>query len=192
MSKKRNIKGGGHKKPAKEDHKKIMVKLTRRNEVIVLVILFLIAFFVRMLTYGSIFVGDNIRFLEFDTFYHMRRIVSFAENFPHIWNFDTYIDYPYGNVVGWPPLYDWTVALISNIIGFGQPNRHLIETVGVYFPVFIGSLSVIAIYFISKEIFDGYDRHNWEIGAISGLLLAIMPAFTQISFLGFEKATKFT
>ena len=149
-----------------------------------------------MLTYSSIFVGNNIRFLEFDPFYHMRRAVSFAENFPHIWNFDTYIDYPYGNTPGWPLLYDFSIALISNIFGLGNPSRHLIETVGVYFPVFIGSLSVIVIYFLSKEIFSKSSKsskskegckeiHNWEIGIVSGLLLAIIPAFTQVSFLGF-------
>jgi asparagine N-glycosylation enzyme membrane subunit Stt3 len=159
---------------------------SRSHEVIILSILFLIAFFVRMLTYSSIFVGNNVRFLEFDPFYHMRRAVSFAVNFPHIWSFDTYIDYPYGNAPGWPPLYDWTIALISNVVGLGHPNRHLIETVGVYFPVFIGSLSVIVIYFLSKEIFSGRKNgENWEIGIISSLLLAVIPAFTQVSFLGF-------
>ena len=189
MGKKRHIKISHKKTIVTEDHNKFMVKLTRRGEIIILLILFLIAFFIRMLTYGSIFVGNNIRFLEFDPFYHMRRAVSFAENFPHTWNFDTYIDYPYGNIVGWPPLYDWTIALISNIIGLGNPNRHLIETVGVYFPVFIGSLSVIVIYILGKEIFGNSNETSndtgWKIGAISGLLLAIIPAFTQVSFLGF-------
>lgn len=180
-----------HIKAIKEDHQKVAIKLTRFHEIIILAILFLIAFFIRMLTYSSIFVGNNIRFLEFDPFYHMRRAVSFAENFPHTWNFDTYINYPYGDFAGWPPLYDWTIALISNIIGFGNPSRHLIETVGVYFPVFIGSLSVIVIYFLAKEIFSGgndgqkKEGQNWEIGIISGLLLAVIPAFTQVSFLGF-------
>jgi len=160
------------------------------RETIVLSILFLTAFFVRMIGYSSIFVGNDIRFLEFDPFYHMRRVVSFAINFPHIWSFDTYIDYPYGNAPGWPPLYDWIIALISNIIGLGHPSRHIIETIGVYFPVFLGSLSVVVIYFLSKEIFSGKNNgekngENWKIGIISGLLLAIIPAFTQVSFLGF-------
>jgi asparagine N-glycosylation enzyme membrane subunit Stt3 len=193
--------------------------LSRNHEIVILVILFLTAFVVRMITYDSIFVGDKIRFLEFDPFYHMRRVVSFAENFPHIWNFDTYLNFPYGNVVGWPPLFDWTIALIANIIGLGSPNRHLIETVGVYFPVFIGSLSVIVVYFIAKEIFNDWDNiqvnngeyvkkskkskkgnekdkgklkvrnwkyvKSWQIGLISGLILAIIPAFVQVSFLGF-------
>lgn len=183
-SKKRHIKAINGQY-SKEDHQKIAIRLTRLHEIIILAILFLIAFFIRMLTYSSIFVGNNIRFLEFDTFYHMRRAISFAENFPHIWDFDTYINYPYGDIVGWPPLYDWTIALISNIIGLGGPSRHLIETVGVYFPVFIGSLSVIVIYFLSKEIFSNSNETGWEIGIVSGLLLAVIPAFTQVSFLGF-------
>ena len=192
-SKKRHIKviKEQHERHIKviKDHHLIeveQIKLTRLHEVIILAILFLIAFFVRMLTYSSIFVGNNIRFLEFDPFYHMRRAVSFAVHFPHIWSFDTYIDFPYGNSPGWPPLYDWTIALISNIIGLGNPSRYLIETVGVYFPVFLGSLSVIVIYFLSKEIFGKCkDGQDWKIGIISGLLFATIPAFLQISFLGF-------
>ena len=187
------------------------------------IILFLIAFAIRMITYSSIFVGNNVRFLEFDPFYHMRRAVSFAQNFPHTWNFDVYLNFPYGSIVGWPPIFDWTIALLANIIGFGHPSRYLIETVGVYFPVFLGSLSVIAVYFIGKEIFNGLDKigkhnkesgsytkitkkskksqnakilekangknwknvKNWQVGLISGLILAVIPAFTQVSFLGF-------
>lgn len=71
----------------KEDHKKIVdnkkfvTKLAKFHEIIILTVLFIIAFFIRMVTYGSIFVGNNIRFLEFDPFYHMRRAVSFADHF---------------------------------------------------------------------------------------------------------------
>ncbi len=150
-------------------------------------VLFLIAFSVRMLTYGSIFVGngDKVRFLEFDPFYHMRRVVSITENFPHIFNFDTYINYPYGASIGWGPLYDWTIAFVSYMLGLGDPSRHTMEVVGVYFPAFLGSLSVICIYFVAKEIFDNKNPDAVQIGFVSGLILAIIPAFVQVSFLGF-------
>jgi dolichyl-diphosphooligosaccharide--protein glycosyltransferase len=202
---------------------KLSSTLSRGNEIIICVTLFLVAFAIRMLTYSSIFVGDSVRFLEFDPFYHMRRVISFAQNFPHTWSFDTYLNYPYGSIVGWPFLYDWTIALLANIVGLGHPSKHLIETVGVYFPVFIGSLSVIAVYFIGKEIFgdlgnvkrdnkesSGYTKitkkskniqngqaiekakgknwknvKSWQVGLISGFILAVIPAFTQVSFLGF-------
>lgn len=200
---------------------KLSSTLSKGNEIIICIILFLIAFGIRMITYSSIFVGSNVRFLEFDPFYHMRRVISFAEHFPHTWSFDTYINYPIGNEVGWPFLFDWTIALLAKIAGLGNPSRHLIETVGVYFPVFLGSLSVIAVYFIGKEIFrdlnikdnkesgvhtkktkkskkaqnvqnlekakDKNWKHvkNWQVGLISGLILAVIPAFTQVSFLGF-------
>lgn len=171
-------------KKVKSKSKNDGFKLSKGNEIIILIILFFLAFTVRMATYDSIFVGDKIRLLEFDTYYHMRRVVSFADNFPHIWDFDTYLDYPYGNVVGWPFLYDWIIALVANIIGFGHPSQYLTESTGVYFPVFIGSLSVVVIYFLSKEIFFDIDK-KWQIGFIGGLFLTILPAFVQVSFLGF-------
>jgi dolichyl-phosphooligosaccharide-protein glycotransferase len=205
---------------------KLLPTLSKSNEIIICTALFLIAFAIRMLTYSSIFVGNNVRFLEFDTFYHMRRVVSFTQSFPWTWSFDTYLNYPYGSIVGWPFLYDWTIALLANIAGLGHPSKHLIETVGVYFPVFVGSLSVIAVYFVAKEIFSNFDSikrdnrynkehdaftkitkkgkkaqnvqtlegakgkswknvKNWQVGLVSGLILAFIPAFVQVSFLGF-------
>jgi len=81
--------------------------------------------------------------------------------------------------VGWPPLLDQIIAFISLIAGFGNPGTYLIETTGAFMPVILGIFSIISVYYIAKEIF------NERVGLYSSLLLAVMPAHTQISFVGF-------
>ena len=66
----------------------------------------------------------------FDEYYHMRRILSTTYNFPHILNFDSYLNYPYGFQIGWPPFFDLLGALLAKILGVGHPALHTIEIAG--------------------------------------------------------------
>jgi dolichyl-diphosphooligosaccharide--protein glycosyltransferase len=109
----------------------------------------------------------------------MWRVFSFIDTFPRTFLFEPFINYPYGAVVGWPPLSDQIIALISIIAGFGNPGTYLIETIGAFTPLILGIFSIISVYYIAKEIF------NERVGLYSSLLLAVMPAHTQISFVGF-------
>ncbi|MCO5383735.1 MAG: hypothetical protein NHB15_18030 [Methanosarcina barkeri] len=63
----------------------------------------LVAFLMRMLSYASVTANGSITFTGYDDFYHMRRILYTASNFPHPLNFDSYLNYPYGFEIGWPP-----------------------------------------------------------------------------------------
>ena len=145
-----------------------------------LLILILIAgFIIRLLTYPQVFEPDRIVFLETDPYYHMWRVFSYIDTFPRTFLFDGSINYPYGVLVGWPPLFDQVTALISIILGLGKPDVHLVELVGVSMPVALGIFSIIAVYFITKEIF------NERVALLGSLLVAVLPGHTQISFLGF-------
>jgi len=62
----------------------------------------LVAFFIRMLSYASVTANGGITLSGYDQFYHMRRILYTAYNFPHTLNFDSYLNYPYGFEIGWP------------------------------------------------------------------------------------------
>jgi len=109
----------------------------------------------------------------------MWRVFSFINTFPRTFFFESFINYPYGAVVGWPPLLDQIIAFISLIAGFGAPSTRLVETIGAFMPVIAGIFSIISVYYIAKEIF------NERVGLYSALLLAVMPAHAQISFVGF-------
>lgn len=149
------------------------------NTPIFLFLILLIGFKVRLFTFSQVFEQGRIVFLEADPYYHMWRVFSFIDTFPGTFFFDPFINYPYGAVVGWPPLSDQIIALISLIAGFGNPGTYLIETTGAFMPVILGIFSIISVYYIAKEIF------NERVGLYSSLLLAVMPAHAQISFVGF-------
>ena len=146
---------------------------------IFLVLILLIGLIVRLFTSSQVFEQGRIVFLEADPYYHMWRVFSYIDTFPKTFFFDSFINYPYGVVVGWPPLFDQNIALISLIAGLGKPDIHLIETIGAFMPVILGVFSIISVYYIAKEIF------NERIAIYSSLLLAVMPAHAQISFVGF-------
>ena len=86
----------------------------------------MIAFLMRMLSYASLTADGGITFTGYDEFYHMRRILYTTFNFPSFLNFDTYINYPYGFEVGWPPFFDLLGALLAIILGAGQPDVHTV------------------------------------------------------------------
>ncbi len=151
----------------------------RDNAVIYLAIIILISIIIRLFTYLQVFEQGRIVFLETDPYYHMWRVFSYIGIFPETFLFDPYINYPYGATVGWPPLFDQGIALVSIIAGFGKPDIHIVELTGAFMPVMLGIFSVIAVYYIAKEIF------NERIALYSSILLAVMPAHAQVSFLGF-------
>ncbi|MDO9538549.1 MAG: STT3 domain-containing protein [Methanocalculus sp.] len=134
----------------------------------------------RLSSLPTVFYQGSIRFLEPDAYYHMRRIIHAAENFPDIILSDSYINYPYGFEIGWPPLFDQMIAAFSWALGLGNPDIHLIEMVGAVSPVVIGVLMIIPAFFIGKLLFE-----RTEYGVAAALFTAILPAHVLVSLFGF-------
>jgi len=138
----------------------------------------LVAFLIRMLSYVSVTANGGITFSGYDQFYHMRRILYTAYNFPHTLNFDSYLNYPYGFEIGWPPFFDLLGALLAKILGGGQPDLHTIEFAGALLPVLLGVLTIIPIYIAAATILDR------KTGLLAAFLFAFMPAHIYASKFG--------
>ena len=141
-----------------------------------------ISLYIRIaLPYDQVFVHGAVWFRGNDAWYFMRQIENTACNFPHINPFDPYVLYPGGG--GGPslrPFFVWLVAGIAWLVGLGSPSPHIIELVGAYIPPILGTLTIIAVYFIGKELFN-----RW-VGLLSAALLALLPGeFLNRSLLGF-------
>ena len=157
-------------------------KLPERFIIGTLIALFLgIALYLRAyLPYNEVFSGEWIKFTSVDAYYHMRLVDSLVYNFPHHIHFDPYLFYPDGFWINIPPFFDSLLAGIIWVIGLGSPTQHTIDVVAVYFPVILGALTVIPVYFIGKELFG-----RWA-GVLSAGLIAILPGeFLGRSILGF-------
>jgi len=129
----------------------------------------------------EVFVHGSVWLKGTDPYYFMRHIENTACNFPHVNSFDPYILYPGGGSgPGYRPFFVWFVAGIAWIIGLGSPSLHTIDLVGTYIPPILATLTIIAVYFIGKALFN-----RW-VGLLSAALLAILPGeFLNRSLLGF-------
>jgi len=150
----------------------------KSNIIISLAAAILVAFLMRILSYASVTANGSITFTGYDDFYHMRRILYTASNFPHSLNFDSYLNYPYGFEIGWPPLFDLLGGLLAKVLGGGQPDLHTVEFAGALLPVLLGILTIIPLYIAAASVFD---RKTALLGAF---IFAVLPAHVSISRFG--------
>ena len=145
-----------------------------------LTLIALLALLVRLLTIPTVFGTSPLRFLGGDPYYHMRLISYCAENFPQFLSTDSYVNYPIGYTIGWPPLFDQIVAGCAVVLGFGSPSQGLVELVGALFPAIVGVCTVVVVYVLTKLVFN---REGVALAAAG--LLALLPAHITFSQVGF-------
>jgi len=148
---------------------------------VILAVLCGISLYIRIaLPYDQIFVNDWVWFRETDAYYHMRHIENLLHHFPYLNSFDPYMLYPGGAGAPPRPFFDLLIAGIILLVSHGAPAQHTIEVVGAYMPAILGTLTLIPVYFIGKELFN-----RW-VGVISAALVVILPTeFLHRSLLGF-------
>jgi len=148
---------------------------------IILAVLFGISLYIRIaLPYDQIFINDWVWFRETDAYYYMRNIETLVHNFPHFNSFDPYMLYPGGGGALARPFFAWFVAGIIRLVSLGTPTLHYMETIAAYMPAILGTLTLIPVYFIGKELFN-----RWA-GVIAAALVVILPGeFLHRSLLGF-------
>ncbi|HII00177.1 TPA: oligosaccharyl transferase, archaeosortase A system-associated [Methanosarcinaceae archaeon] len=136
------------------------------------------AFLMRMLSYTAVTANGRITPVGFDAFYHMRRIFYTTSNFPEYIRFDSYLNYPSGFEIGWPPLYDLLGAGLALVLGAGNPDTHTVELAGALLPVLLGTLTVIPVYVAASALF------NRKIGVFSAAIFAVIPVHVYTSQFG--------
>jgi len=153
--------------------------------VIILLGIFSLSLYIRgFLPYGSVFGGSYINFGGNDPWYNFRLVENTLHNFPHRIYFDPYTFYPHGSIVPFAPLFDYLIASVIWVIGLGNPYVTLgeegIRTIFAFFPIVLGALVIIPVYFIGKELY------NRNVGILSAIIVAILPGqFLSRSLLGF-------
>ncbi len=144
-----------------------------------LILILLLALFVRLWVFPVVFSNGSVTLLGADTYYHARRILATVAHFPATLSFDSYINFPYGAHIGWAPLYDELTAFIALVIGLGSPSFYTIEATAAVVPLLLGVFTVYLVFLITEKLFD------WRVGLISAGIFAITPAFVYVSFLGY-------
>lgn len=156
---------------------------TKKKKIVVGVLLFLIfviSLFLRVyFPWDSVF-SDPIKYAADDGVYHMRLVENMllGGHFPSRIYFDAYTYFPYGTYIHFAPLYEWLLAFIIWIVGFGHPTLALINKIAPFYPAVLGSLTVLVIYFIGKALWG-----KWA-GLISATLMGVFSPFLFRSLLG--------
>ncbi len=148
---------------------------------ICVVLFFGVALYFRMvLPHDNIFLDNWTKFTATDPWYHMRIVDTLVHNFPH-WNtIDPYLLHPVPMALGAGNFFDYLLAAIIWLAGWGSPAPHTVDAIGAYFPAIIGALVVIPAYFMGKAVIN-----RWA-GVIAAGLIAFSPGeFLGRSLLGY-------
>ncbi len=137
--------------------------------------LMLSAFLLRLYIGRFAVSNGSVLFYGFDSYYHMRRIFYTLNHFPNTLWFDSYIDYPHGLELTWPPLFD----ILGAVVSFFGGSRYGVELLASLLPPLLGALTVGVVYLVAKELFDE------RVGLASAFLLAISPYAVTVSSIGY-------
>ncbi|MGC9514223.1 STT3 domain-containing protein [Methanocrinis sp.] len=133
----------------------------------------LLGLLLRMAPFRGALLGGHVLFFGSDSFYHMRRVLYTVDHFPSTLWFDSYLDYPEGLELLWPPLFDQLIAGFALLLG--AESQREVEIAGAIVPPILGSLTIVALYFLARELFGR------RVGLVSALFFAINPQHASTS-----------
>ncbi|MCQ8904041.1 MAG: glycosyltransferase family 39 protein [Methanothrix sp.] len=139
------------------------------------VILIISAFLLRLYAGRFALSDGSVLFYGPDSYYHMRRIIYTVNHFPATLWFDSYVDYPNGLEITWPPLFDILGAALASFGG----SAYGAEVLASLLPPALGALTVGIIYLAAREMFDE------RIGLASAFFLTISSYAVAVNSFGY-------
>jgi len=133
---------------------------------------------VRLSPWAAVFREGRVFFVDTDDFYHLRRIMTAAANFPGLPMFDPYLGFPSGFPVNWPPLYDFFVGLLTLVAGLGRPSLRLSQTVAALVPPLAGVATLWLFHRAARRI-CGRRAALWSLA-----FAAVLPSLVFYTLLG--------
>jgi len=124
----------------------------KRSEKAELLAVVLVGFLLKLFAGRNSLTERGVILPGYDEFYHMRRILYTVNHFPDTLWFDSYLNYPHGLNLTWPPLFDQLCAALS--VALGQHSQAGIEMVSALVPMLIGSIAIVVVYYLVRELFD--------------------------------------
>ncbi len=129
----------------------------------------LFSLLLRLFAGRSSLTENGVLLPGYDEYYHMRRIIYTASHFPNTLWFDSYLNYPDGFYVTWPPLFDQISAALS--IALGQHTKEGVEMTASFAPILIGIVAVLAVYYTVRELFDH------KVALLASFMAALTPYY---------------
>ena len=128
----------------------------------------------RFSTWSSVFSGGRVFIDEPDGYYHLRRAWMAMQNWPHVPQFDSWLNAPYGGRVSWTPLFDGLLATLALPWG----SRQALEIIGAILPPILGGIQLIVIYALVAAL------SNPRAGLIAAGIAAVLPGVVRYTLVG--------
>lgn len=146
---------------------------------LVFILIFIFGIAVRFETW-KFYIADlfgHLNFFDPDSFYQLRRVAYFVQNFPHTLRFDRLADWPNGSWVDWPDALVWFVGLPLRILGLRSFRSVEISasTTMIFF-------ALLFSYF-QYRLGSALTKSKW-IGLVAMLFVLLHPFLVQYSALG--------
>ena len=141
----------------------------RKSEPAELLAVVLFGFLLRLFAGRSSLTENGILLPGYDEYYHMRRILYTVNHFPNTLWFDSYLNYPHGLNITWPPLFDQISAALCVVLG--QHTNEGVVMVSSFVPMLTGILAIVVIYYLVRELFDH------RVALMASFLTALAPNY---------------
>ncbi len=96
------------------------------------------------------FIEGHFNFIDPDCYYHLRRLVSFLENFPAIPHFDPLADWPFGSNVDWGPGFLLLLGIPLKILSVSQFAN--LEVTSSVLMILLGLVTCWTIYRAGSKV----------------------------------------
>ena len=141
----------------------------KRSEPAEVLAVVLFGFLLRLFAGRSSLTENGILLPGYDEYYHMRRILYTVNHFPNTLWFDSYLNYPHGLFITWPPLFDQISAALCIVLG--QHTKEGVEMISSFVPIFTGILAIVVVYYLVRELFDH------RVALMASFLTALAPNY---------------
>ena len=143
----------------------------KRSEHAQLLTVVIFSFLLRLFAGRDSLTENGVLFPGYDEYYHMRRIIYMASHFPNTLWFDSYLNYPEGLDITWPPLFDQISAVLC--VAFGQHTKEGMEMAASFAPILMGIIATVAVYYIVRELFDH------KVALLASFMAALTPILSS-------------
>ncbi|MBN1236442.1 MAG: oligosaccharyl transferase, archaeosortase A system-associated [Methanotrichaceae archaeon] len=141
----------------------------KRSEPAELFAVLILGLLLRLFAGRNSLTENGVLLPGYDEYYHMRRILFTANHFPHTLWFDSYLNYPHGFDITWPPLFDQISAALC--VALGQHSKAGVENAACFVPIIVGIIAIVVVYYIVRELFDH------KIALLAAFMAALAPYY---------------
>jgi len=135
-----------------------------------LVLLFVFAFWTRIVKWERFVRGGDVFFAGNDPYYHLRSTQYVVENWPATMPFDPWTNFSLGtSSAQFGTLFDQLIATAALILGLGSPSETFVELVFLFAPAIFGVLTLVPAFFIGRRLGGRFG------GVISVAIVALAP-----------------